>query len=402
MQNAYVAGTGNPFPACGQQQICMSVPKLLPRQETRKPTWATGLKQLRWQSAAFPPARPTNVSQATALPTYWSYIFGSGLGNATGPTLNGRGIFVQYNVPGNNVQYVRITQLRPNAEVPFLMETLMVPGETTDVVTDFMNQQHGRAHQHSTCLLAGRHRGGGNILFLDGHVSCGRSEKRPRSRGQLVQRSRLHNLATHLTFSDKTDMPFRLHTGRYSSWRLHSIHTLQLGVRRRRMFQLCVSAGCRRWQDGRPPGDPEGDRCVRWRRRRHRSDPRGAFYGCGIQLKPRHFATGRALAARPSGHHRFSRASQERPMVRRILRRCERRRRHRHCDHRKRPDRRRHGSSSWKLEHDAVAAGKPRNPAVPAQLHLQTAIDTVSASASESQCLVGDDFQLAHLSLDLL
>jgi prepilin-type N-terminal cleavage/methylation domain-containing protein/prepilin-type processing-associated H-X9-DG protein len=81
---------------------------------------------------------------------------------------------------GVNVNRGKISQLRPTSEVVLVMEKRMRRGEVTAKDDAYYQSQGGEANRITTRTLArikgdwqrftSRHRGGGNLLFADGHV----------------------------------------------------------------------------------------------------------------------------------------------------------------------------------------------------------------------------------------
>jgi prepilin-type processing-associated H-X9-DG protein/prepilin-type N-terminal cleavage/methylation domain-containing protein len=114
------------------------------------------------------------TAAGTAEPTYWSYVFNSGIANRmTSNSPSGAGPYHTLDPNNPALWHIRITCIDSSALVPFLVEAMMNAGETSANLyptSGALNQIHARAEKSSACLLSGRHNGGGNLLFLDGHV----------------------------------------------------------------------------------------------------------------------------------------------------------------------------------------------------------------------------------------
>jgi prepilin-type processing-associated H-X9-DG protein/prepilin-type N-terminal cleavage/methylation domain-containing protein len=115
-----------------------------------------------------PGASPT--AAGTPEPTYWCYVFNSGIANRQ----DDPGPYHTHDPNNYNLWHIRVTMIPDSTSlVPFLIEAMMNAGETSPSLCPTkaaLNQIHTRAEKSSSGLLAARHNGGGNLLFLDGHV----------------------------------------------------------------------------------------------------------------------------------------------------------------------------------------------------------------------------------------
>jgi prepilin-type N-terminal cleavage/methylation domain-containing protein/prepilin-type processing-associated H-X9-DG protein len=123
------------------------------------------------------PPLPTGVPGATPvkLPTYWCYIYNAGLTNWFS---NNGGVY-EYTDPYGTA-HIKSVILNPASEIPILCEHLMNPGEVASIIGTVSGQTvptmlncgktEARVGKASQTYLAGRHRGGMNLLFVDGHV----------------------------------------------------------------------------------------------------------------------------------------------------------------------------------------------------------------------------------------
>jgi prepilin-type processing-associated H-X9-DG protein/prepilin-type N-terminal cleavage/methylation domain-containing protein len=105
---------------------------------------------------------PGTITGAVAQPVYWCYIYNSGLDDLT-----------SYGATDSfGTKHLKATQLRPSSELAILVETMMSPAEVQPAFTGAdLNRCKTKGNSASSCRIAGRHNGGANILFLDGHVA---------------------------------------------------------------------------------------------------------------------------------------------------------------------------------------------------------------------------------------
>ncbi len=114
---------------------------------------------------------PAGSVSAAGTPesTYFNYIFNSGIANR----MVDPGPFHTHDPNNPNLWHIKVTCIDSSALVPFLVESMASAGETSPSLYPTgaaLNQIHTRAEKASSCLLSARHQGGGNLLFLDGHV----------------------------------------------------------------------------------------------------------------------------------------------------------------------------------------------------------------------------------------
>lgn len=93
-------------------------------------------------------------------PTYWCYVFNSGLDN----------LFSHGAVDAFGTRRIKIDAVRGPAEVPVLVEKLMTPDECTPRFIGRLNRSKTKGNEWNSCRLSARHKDGGNLAFLDGHV----------------------------------------------------------------------------------------------------------------------------------------------------------------------------------------------------------------------------------------
>jgi prepilin-type N-terminal cleavage/methylation domain-containing protein/prepilin-type processing-associated H-X9-DG protein len=90
------------------------------------------------------PAPPTGTIQQRKV--YWCYVFNSKLNNTTGR--------------------LKVAQISNSSETPLLVEKMMATGEIKPAYADSLCR--GKT---TWTRFAARHRGGGYLMFVDGHVS---------------------------------------------------------------------------------------------------------------------------------------------------------------------------------------------------------------------------------------
>lgn len=114
-----------------------------------------------------------------ALPTYWCYIANSGLdapvknGDLSEATAIPRGVR-EKDLIYFGVARLRLTEIRfPQMEIQ-MVEKLMTPREAPDANytkhPEYLNCSKTKGNSAEACKLAGRHRKGGYVLFVDGHT----------------------------------------------------------------------------------------------------------------------------------------------------------------------------------------------------------------------------------------
>ena len=114
---------------------------------------------------------PTGLSKEPAAvqkEVYWCYVINSKLDNSVSQVVPGTMI------TANNSPLFKISEIRHNSLVPLLVEKIMSPGELSGVPNNVYNGgpfTDSIARGKTTYTrFAARHRGGGNLLFADGHV----------------------------------------------------------------------------------------------------------------------------------------------------------------------------------------------------------------------------------------
>jgi prepilin-type processing-associated H-X9-DG protein len=94
----------------------------------------------------------TSPAMPVQAKVYWCYVVNSKLDNNVVGGSGGR-------------PFLKMSQLRASTEIPLLVEKMMIAGEATPPYTS--NLMRGKT---TYTRFAGRHKGGGNLLFADGHV----------------------------------------------------------------------------------------------------------------------------------------------------------------------------------------------------------------------------------------
>jgi prepilin-type N-terminal cleavage/methylation domain-containing protein/prepilin-type processing-associated H-X9-DG protein len=95
-------------------------------------------------------------------PTYWCYVFNSGLDNLVnvgGGTVDGFG-----------TRHLKSDAIKRQGEVPVLVEKMMNPDESQPRFNNRLNRAKTKGNSWDSCRLASRHRAGANLLFVDSHV----------------------------------------------------------------------------------------------------------------------------------------------------------------------------------------------------------------------------------------
>lgn len=92
-------------------------------------------------------------------PTYWCYVFNSGLDNLLSGSVD---IF--------GTRHLRVDSIRRVSDVPVLVEKMMDPDESQPRFNNRLNRSKTKGNAWNSCRLSGRHQKGGYLAFLDGHV----------------------------------------------------------------------------------------------------------------------------------------------------------------------------------------------------------------------------------------
>lgn len=96
-------------------------------------------------------------------PTYWCYVFNSGLDNISG------GVVDQF-----GTKHLRLVKLQPPSTVVVMVEAMMTPREVNPIFPNRLNRAKTKGNDVDSCRLAGRHGsagGGGMLLYADSHVN---------------------------------------------------------------------------------------------------------------------------------------------------------------------------------------------------------------------------------------
>ena len=105
------------------------------------------------------PGATSLAAPRSSRPTYWCYVFNSGLDNIRSG---------QVDVFGT--RHIKIAAFDLPSAVVLMPETMMTPTEAKPVYTGRMNKAKTKGNSPNSCRLAGRHNAGGNLLLADGHV----------------------------------------------------------------------------------------------------------------------------------------------------------------------------------------------------------------------------------------
>ncbi|MFT3683800.1 MAG: hypothetical protein QM783_02550 [Phycisphaerales bacterium] len=92
-------------------------------------------------------------------PTYWSYVYNSGLDNIAGGSSDAFG-----------TRHLRLVKLNPPSSCVIMVETMMDPKESKRQFNGRLNRIKTKGNDWDSCRLTARHDQGGNLLFADGHV----------------------------------------------------------------------------------------------------------------------------------------------------------------------------------------------------------------------------------------
>lgn len=93
-------------------------------------------------------------------PTFWCFAFNSGLDN----------LLSHGQADAFGTRHITIEKIRQPAQVPILVETMMNPEECSPRFPSRLNRAKTKGNDWDSCRLSSRHRKGGNLAFLDGHV----------------------------------------------------------------------------------------------------------------------------------------------------------------------------------------------------------------------------------------
>ncbi|HVP12904.1 MAG TPA: DUF1559 domain-containing protein [Phycisphaerae bacterium] len=115
----------------------------------------------RFMMWGFAPGSTTIADPRERRPAYWCYVYNSGLDNI----LEKSGY-----TDGFGTRHIKIDQIRRGSEVPILVEKMMSPDEVRPRFSSSLNRCKTKGNSWAACRLSNRHKAGGNLAFLDGHV----------------------------------------------------------------------------------------------------------------------------------------------------------------------------------------------------------------------------------------
>ena len=162
MQQSALNGVG-PLPNAGSHSLFVC-PSASPPADSN----ASNVAGEYFKMWGLPPGSAPGASPVSGN-TYWCYIYNAGISN----NINNNYLALNAQLQdAYGVMHMKASKVNPAAMVPILMEHMMTPGETSppSLTTTPMNVGKSQARKVTSCLMAARHRGGGNLLFLDGHV----------------------------------------------------------------------------------------------------------------------------------------------------------------------------------------------------------------------------------------
>jgi len=156
LQTAYAAGQ-SALPRPGSKSIFVC-PSAAPAQHGSTPAETNG--QGFFMMWGLAPGATSISAPREQRPTYWCYIFNSGLDNIAGGASDKFG-----------TKHLRMTKIEPPALVVMMVEAMMDPREIKPPFGDRLNRAKTKGNQPESCRMTGRHKDGGNLLFGDGHVA---------------------------------------------------------------------------------------------------------------------------------------------------------------------------------------------------------------------------------------
>jgi prepilin-type processing-associated H-X9-DG protein len=162
MQQAAINGI-NPLPGSGSRSIFVC-PTAAPANDGNAAHSSNGYFTM-W---GLPPGAAPGAAAVSGL-TYWCYIYNAGISDA----INNNWGDAYQSVDAYGVVHLKLSRVNPPSLVPILMEHMMTQGETSPPSSTYKTLNRSKSEASSAagyCLLAARHRKGGNLLFLDGHV----------------------------------------------------------------------------------------------------------------------------------------------------------------------------------------------------------------------------------------
>jgi prepilin-type N-terminal cleavage/methylation domain-containing protein/prepilin-type processing-associated H-X9-DG protein len=162
MQQAAINGV-NPLPGAGSHSVFVC-PSASPANDGTASHASNGYF-IMW---GLPPGAQPTDAPVSGL-TYWCYIYNAGISDA----INNNWGDAYQSVDAYGVVHLKLSRINPPSLVPILMEHMMTVGETSPPSFTYSTLNKSKSEASSAagyCLLSARHRKGGNLLFLDGHV----------------------------------------------------------------------------------------------------------------------------------------------------------------------------------------------------------------------------------------
>mgnify|MGYP005842015245 CR=1 FL=1 len=155
MQEAHMAGRSR-LPGANAESLFVC-PLATPAAYGQTPAEVSGGYFMMW---GFKPGATSLASPREQRPTYWCYVWNSGLDNLVkGGAADAFGTL-----------RLKIDRIKRAAETPILVEKMMNPDESQPRFTSRLNRSKTKGNTAMSCRLSGRHKAGGNLLFADAHV----------------------------------------------------------------------------------------------------------------------------------------------------------------------------------------------------------------------------------------
>jgi len=171
------ADGGTPVPSAGSKSIfvCPAAEPASAAVNSNIELFDEGHFKIWGVTPGYPLGGPT-----LALPAFWCYVANSGLdapvknGDLTESTSRIRGVR-EKDLKYFNIPRLRLTEIQfPSMEIQ-MVEAMTTAREAPDVINrgsqDFLNCSKTKGNSPASCRLSGRHRRGGYVLFVDGHLS---------------------------------------------------------------------------------------------------------------------------------------------------------------------------------------------------------------------------------------
>jgi prepilin-type processing-associated H-X9-DG protein/prepilin-type N-terminal cleavage/methylation domain-containing protein len=175
LQDAHINGR-NPLPGSGSSSIfvCPSAGPASPGQNVSPEVDGNGYFLL-WGLDRDASGRTASDPSAprTQRPVFWCYWWNSGLDNVI---LQGNNTLGYTDYFGT--VHLKQARIKPQAETVLMVEAMTNPGEADlkgenspiKVWSADLNRCKTKGNAPTSCRMSGRHKKGGNILFVDGHV----------------------------------------------------------------------------------------------------------------------------------------------------------------------------------------------------------------------------------------